>query len=110
MGREDDVLVVNYMTGAKDVFGPQEYKLSNTLNPFSSGSSGGLTELMVSLFVKDGVFQHLGLVIAGPSELKTQIQSDTLFLQQFQKHLKKVMKKSILAPGVKDFVMIREKF
>ena len=49
MGREDDVLVVNYMTGAKDVFGPQEYKLSNTLNPFSSGSSGGLTELMVSL-------------------------------------------------------------
>ena len=49
MGREDDLLVINYMTGAKDVFGPQEKKLSNTLNPFSSGSSGGLTELMVSL-------------------------------------------------------------
>lgn len=49
MGREDDILLVNYMTGAKDVFGPQETKLSNTMNPFSSGSTGGLTELMVSL-------------------------------------------------------------
>lgn len=49
MGREDDILVINYMTGAKDVFGPQEKKLSNTLNPFANGSSGGLTELMVSL-------------------------------------------------------------
>lgn len=49
MGREDDVLVINYMTGAKDVFGPQEKKLSNTLNPFSNGSSGGLNELMTSL-------------------------------------------------------------
>lgn len=49
MGREDDVLVINYMTGSRDVFGPQEKKLSNTLNPFSSGGSGGLTELMVSL-------------------------------------------------------------
>lgn len=49
MGREDDVLVINYMTGSRDVFGPQEKKLSNTLNPFSSGGSGGLTELMVGL-------------------------------------------------------------
>jgi len=54
MGREDDVLVINYMTGARDVFGPQEKKLSNTLNPFSSGSSGGLTELMVSLMDDGG--------------------------------------------------------
>lgn len=49
MGREDDMLVINYMTGSRDVFGPQEKKLSNTLNPFSSGGSGGLTELLVSL-------------------------------------------------------------
>jgi len=49
MGREDDVLCINYMTGSRDVFGPQEKKLSNTLNPFASGSSGGLTELLVSL-------------------------------------------------------------
>lgn len=54
MGREDDVLVINYMTGARDVFGPQEKKLSNTLNPFSSGGSGGLTELLVSLMDDGG--------------------------------------------------------
>lgn len=53
MGREDDLLLVNYMTASRDVFGPQETKPSNTLNPFSSGSSGGLTELVVSLMGGD---------------------------------------------------------
>lgn len=54
MGRDDDVLVVNYMTGSRDVFGPQTTKLSNTLNPFTTGSSGGLTELLVSLMDDSG--------------------------------------------------------
>lgn len=54
MGREDDLLVVNYMTGSRDVFGPQSTKLSNTLNPFTTGSSGGLTELLVSLMDDSG--------------------------------------------------------
>lgn len=54
MGREDDLLVINYMTGSRDVFGPQTTKLSNTLNPFTSGSSGGLTELLVSLMDDSG--------------------------------------------------------
>lgn len=54
MGRDDDVLLINYMTGSRDVFGPQESKLSNTLNPFISGSSGGLTELLVSLMDDSG--------------------------------------------------------
>jgi intracellular multiplication protein IcmO len=54
LGREDDVLCINYMTGSRDVFGPQEKKLSNTLNPFSSGGSGGLTELLVSLMDDGG--------------------------------------------------------
>lgn len=54
MGREDDILCINYMTGSRDVFGPQEKKLSNTLNPFSSGGSGGLTELLVSLMDDGG--------------------------------------------------------
>lgn len=54
MGREDDVLCINYMTGSRDVFGPQEKKLSNTLNPLSSGGSGGLTELVVSLMDDGG--------------------------------------------------------
>lgn len=49
MGREDDVLVVNFMTGARDVFGAQEKRLSNTLNPFATGSSSMLAQLVVSL-------------------------------------------------------------
>jgi intracellular multiplication protein IcmO len=49
LGREDDVLVVNFMTGARDVVGPQEKRLSNTLNPFASGSSSMLSQLVVSM-------------------------------------------------------------
>lgn len=48
-GREDSVLVVNFQTGAKDVFGPQEVKMSHTMNPFAVGSSGMLSQLTVSL-------------------------------------------------------------
>lgn len=48
-GREDDVLVVNFQTGARDVFGAQPYKMSNTLNPFAVGSSGMLSQLVISL-------------------------------------------------------------
>jgi intracellular multiplication protein IcmO len=49
MGREDDVLVVNFMTGARDIVGPQEKRLSNTMNPFSNGSSSMLSQLVISL-------------------------------------------------------------
>ena len=49
MGREDDVLLINFMTGARDIVGPQERRLSNTLNPFASGSSSMLSQLVVSL-------------------------------------------------------------
>lgn len=49
MGREDDVLLVNFMTGAKDVIGAQERRLSNTLNPFATGSSSMLAQLVTSL-------------------------------------------------------------
>lgn len=49
MGREDDLLLINYMTGARDVVGPQEKKLSNTINPFAQGSSSMLSQLVVSL-------------------------------------------------------------
>ena len=49
MGREDDLLVVNFMTGGSDVIGPQEKVLSNTLNPFAAGSSSMLANLVVSL-------------------------------------------------------------
>lgn len=49
MGREDDFLLINFMTGAKDVIGAQEKRLSNTMNPFCSGSSSMLSQLVVSL-------------------------------------------------------------
>ena len=49
MGREDDLLNINFMTGAKDIVGPQEKRLSNTMNPFANGSSSMLTQLVVSM-------------------------------------------------------------
>lgn len=49
MGREDDMLVINFMTGARDVIGAQEKRLSNTLNPFATGSSSMLSNLVTSL-------------------------------------------------------------
>ena len=49
MGREDDMLLINFMTGARDVLGPQKTRLSNTMNPFANGSSSMLSQLVVSL-------------------------------------------------------------
>lgn len=49
MGREDDMLLINFMTGARDIIGPQEKRLSNTMNPFSLGSSSMLAQLIISL-------------------------------------------------------------
>lgn len=49
MGREDDLLLINFMTGARDIVGPQKKRISNTMNPFSRGSSSMLAQLVVSL-------------------------------------------------------------
>ena len=49
MGRDDDMLLINFMTGARDIIGPQEKRLSNTLNPFARGSSSMLAQLVVSM-------------------------------------------------------------
>ncbi|MFC6047174.1 type IV secretory system conjugative DNA transfer family protein, partial [Methylobacterium hispanicum] len=50
MGREDDLLVMNFMTGGTDVSGGSGgVSRSNTLNPFTSGSSDQLTQMCVSL-------------------------------------------------------------
>jgi intracellular multiplication protein IcmO len=54
MGREDDLLLVNFMTGANDIIGPQEHVLSNTMNPFAAGSSSMLSNLVVSLMDSGG--------------------------------------------------------
>lgn len=49
MGREDDLVLINFMTGARDVIGPQVNRLSNTMNPFANGSSSMLSQLVISL-------------------------------------------------------------
>ncbi|MCI5059774.1 MAG: type IV secretion system DNA-binding domain-containing protein, partial [Alphaproteobacteria bacterium] len=43
-GRDDDLLVLNYMTGNSDAKAP-----SNTMNPFSSGSASYLAQMLISL-------------------------------------------------------------
>ncbi len=54
MGREDDLLLINFMTGARDIVGPQRTRLSNTTNPFSLGSSSMLSQLVVNLMPDSG--------------------------------------------------------
>ncbi|ALA25843.1 intracellular multiplication protein IcmO [Piscirickettsia salmonis] len=49
MGREDDLLVINFMTGARDIIGPQKDIISNTMNPFAVGSSSMLSQLVTSM-------------------------------------------------------------
>lgn len=49
MGREDDFLIINFGTGSRDIEGPQQNKLSNTINPFAFGASDALTQLLVGL-------------------------------------------------------------
>jgi intracellular multiplication protein IcmO len=49
MGRDDDLLTINFMTGARDIVGPQSNRLSNTMNPFANGSSSMLSQLVISL-------------------------------------------------------------
>lgn len=54
MGRDDDMLLINFMTGARDVIGPQVSRLSNTMNPFALGSSGMISNLVISLMDSGG--------------------------------------------------------
>ncbi len=48
-GRDDDVLVLNYMTGNSD-----DGSLSNSMNPFSNGSASYLANLVVNLMPDAG--------------------------------------------------------
>lgn len=54
MGRDDDMLLINFMTGARDVIGAQSSRLSNTMNPFASGSSSMVSNLVTSLMDSGG--------------------------------------------------------
>lgn len=48
-GREDDLFVINYMTGNADTKQKRSDKLSNTYNPFTVGNAESLIQLLVSL-------------------------------------------------------------
>lgn len=54
MGRDDDFLLISFMTGSRDVEGAQPDKMSNTINPFAFGSSDALTQLLVGLMDDSG--------------------------------------------------------
>lgn len=53
-GREDDLLVLNFMNGNEDVGAMGGRLRSNTMNPFATGSSDGLTQMVVSLMDEVG--------------------------------------------------------
>ena len=55
-GREDDVYVLNYLTGSTDVDpdAPGDARLSNTFNPFLHGSADALTQLLVAQMAEAG--------------------------------------------------------
>jgi len=45
-GREEELFLINYIMGGRDIFGETATKMSNTYNPFSLGSSAMKAELM----------------------------------------------------------------
>ncbi len=55
-GREDDLYVLNYLTGSTDVDpdAPGGDRLSNTFNPFLFGSADALTQMLVAQMAEAG--------------------------------------------------------
>jgi intracellular multiplication protein IcmO len=53
-GREDDLLVLNFLPSGAEPTPKGSDFTSNTLNPFATGSSDHLTQLVVSLYPDDG--------------------------------------------------------
>ncbi len=55
-GREDDVQVLNFLTGSADVdpHGPGAARLSNTFNPFLHGSADAITQLLIAQMAEAG--------------------------------------------------------
>ncbi|MDK9793826.1 type IV secretory system conjugative DNA transfer family protein [Vibrio sp. D431a] len=68
-GREDDLLVINYMVGTTRTDVRREKKLSNTLNPFANATADALSELITSLLPSggssDGIWKDRASVFMG---------------------------------------------
>lgn len=54
LGRECDLLLVNFLTSGRDFLDKQTDRTTNTMNPFALGSSGMLIELIISLMDDSG--------------------------------------------------------
>ena len=55
-GREDDVCVLNYLTGSADVDpdAPGDARPSNTFNPFARGSADAITQMLIAQMAEAG--------------------------------------------------------
>ena len=49
LGREDDLLVLNFITSGRDLAGKSTDRITNTLNPYATASSSMQNELNISL-------------------------------------------------------------
>lgn len=54
LGREDDLLAINFLTSGRDFLDKQPDRSTNTMNPFALGSSGMLIELIIALMDDSG--------------------------------------------------------
>lgn len=54
LGREDDLVAINFLTSGRDFLDKQVDRTTNTMNPFALGSSGMLIELIISLMDDSG--------------------------------------------------------
>ncbi|WP_233177042.1 type IV secretory system conjugative DNA transfer family protein [Ralstonia sp. ASV6] len=54
LGRECDLLLVNFLTSGRDFIDKQFDRTTNTMNPFALGSSGMLIELIIALMDDSG--------------------------------------------------------
>jgi hypothetical protein len=54
VGREHDLLLISFITSGKEFYDRQETLASNTLNPYSNGSSGMCTEASIALMDSGG--------------------------------------------------------
>lgn len=54
LGREDDLVVINFLTSGRDFLDKQVDRTTNTMNPFALGSSGMLIELIIALMDDSG--------------------------------------------------------
>lgn len=49
LGRDEDLFVTDYLTGGRDIQGPQKHRRSHGYNPLGFGGSAQMSETMVSL-------------------------------------------------------------